>query len=42
MLRYIYEGIQGPNKERFGGPDVLAQAARARCQLEVEKIMGGA
>lgn len=39
MLQYIYEGVQGPSKERFGGTDVLAQASRARCQLEVEKIM---
>lgn len=42
MLQYVYEGVQGPQKERFGGSDVLAQAARARCQLEVEKIMAAA
>lgn len=42
MPRHIFEGVQGPNKERFSGLDVLAQAVRARCQLEVEKTMAGA
>lgn len=41
MLQVIYEGVQGDGKEMFGGSDVLAQASRARCQLEVEKIMSG-
>ena len=39
MLQFIYEGIQSEDKQRFGGSDVLAQASRARCILEVEKIM---
>ncbi|KAH8110204.1 GLE1-like protein-domain-containing protein [Phellopilus nigrolimitatus] len=39
MLQLIYEGIRGDGKTRFGGDDVLAQASRARCQLEIEKIM---
>ncbi|EJD07877.1 uncharacterized protein FOMMEDRAFT_164723 [Fomitiporia mediterranea MF3/22] len=39
MLQFIYEGIQGEDKQRFGGSDVLAQASRARCILEIEKIM---
>ena len=39
ILQLIYEGVQGEQKARFGGSEVLAQASRARCQLEVEKIM---
>lgn len=39
MLAYIYEGVQGEGRERIGGHDVAAQASRARCQSEVEKIM---
>ncbi|THH08673.1 hypothetical protein EW145_g2541 [Phellinidium pouzarii] len=39
MLQLICEGMQGEGKTRFGGTEVLAQASRARCQLEIEKIM---
>ncbi|KLO06245.1 hypothetical protein SCHPADRAFT_838304, partial [Schizopora paradoxa] len=38
ILRVIYEGT-GKEKETWGGPEVVAQASRARCQLEVEKIL---
>ncbi|KAI5122850.1 hypothetical protein M0805_003144 [Coniferiporia weirii] len=39
MLQLIFEGTQGEGKTHFGGTEVLAQASRARCQLEIEKIM---
>ncbi|KAL5532421.1 GLE1 [Sanghuangporus sanghuang] len=39
MLQFMYEGLTGDDKLRFGGSEVLAQAARARCLLEIEKVM---
>ena len=41
MLQVIYENVQGEGRERIGGSEVTAQASRARCQLEIEKIMAG-
>jgi len=38
ILRVIYEGVD-KERERWGGPEVVAQASRARCVLEVEKIL---
>jgi len=38
ILKVIYEGAEN-EKERWGGPEVVAQASRARCLLEVEKIL---
>lgn len=40
MLQLIYECLLSEEKTRIGGTDVLAQASRARCLLEIEKIMG--
>jgi len=39
LLQVVYEGVQNKGeKEKWGGSDVVAQASRARCVLEVEKI----
>lgn len=40
MLQLIYECLQGEQKTRIGGSEVLAQGSRGRCLLEIEKIMG--
>lgn len=40
VLQVIFEGIQSEeSKMKFGGTEVLSQASRARCVLEIEKIM---
>ena len=39
ILQLVYECLQGDGKTRIGGTEVLAQASRARCILEIEKIM---
>ncbi len=38
ILKVIYEGAEN-EKEKWGGREVVAQASRARCLLEVEKIL---
>ena len=39
MLQLIYDTLQSDERTKIGGSEVLAQASRARCILEIEKIM---
>ena len=38
LLKVVHDGAD-KGKEKWGGPEVVAQASRARCLLEVEKIL---
>ena len=40
LLQLVYDCLQSEERHRIGGTEVLAQASRARCILEIEKIMG--